>query len=94
MRMGAPAADARLAKCLDIADEVVDLRARQHEIRHLTVRVRQECVKLVGCHSAARDCAEARGTSAQTLDPCDSCSARQLGLGADGRQQNRRDVLR
>jgi hypothetical protein len=51
---------ARSAKRSDVADHVVDLRARQREIRHRTVRMRQERAKLIGCDYVARDSSEAR----------------------------------
>ena len=50
---------ARSAQRLDIADQIVDLGARQREIRHRSMRVRQERAKLIGSHAAARNCLEA-----------------------------------
>jgi hypothetical protein len=51
-----------LVKRLDIADEVVDLGAREGEIWHRTMRVREKRAQLVGYHPAARDHGEARRT--------------------------------
>ena len=52
----------RLAQRLDIADQVIDLGARQGEIRHRAMGVRQKRTQLVGCHPAARDHGKARRT--------------------------------
>jgi len=53
---------ARSAKGADIADQVVDFAARQRQIRHCAVRVRQKGAKLIGGQPAARDCSKARRT--------------------------------
>ena len=50
---------ALLAQRLDIADQVVDLGARQREVRHRSVRVRQESAQLVGSHATAGNHLEA-----------------------------------
>ena len=42
-------------KRLDIANQIIDLGARQRQIRHRTMRMLQERAQLVGRHSAARD---------------------------------------
>ncbi len=52
----------RLAQRLDIADQVVDLGARQGEIRHRAMWVRQKRAQLVGRHSAAGYCGKTRRT--------------------------------
>ena len=51
---------ARSAQRIDIANQIVDLGPCQCEVRHRTVRVRQERTKLVGGHTAVRDRLEAR----------------------------------
>lgn len=42
-------------KRLDIADQIIDLGARQRQIRHCTVRMRQKSAQLVGGHPTACD---------------------------------------
>ena len=37
---------------LDIGDKIIDLRAAQREIRHLTMRVYEETAQLLGAHTA------------------------------------------
>ena len=69
----------RLSKRLDVADEVVDLGARQGKIRHCAVRVRQKRAQLVGGQSAMCD----RGKSWRTLWSCaGGVAADDMAMGA------------
>ena len=48
------------AKRLDIADQVIDFRARQRKVRHRPVRMGEKSAQLIRGHAAAANRGEAR----------------------------------
>jgi hypothetical protein len=52
-------ASARSAERIDIADQIVDLSARQREIGHRTMGTREKRAKLIGGHAAVCHLAKA-----------------------------------